>query len=245
MENKEQEPATETPKKRCNKPAIILGIVAVLGIGAAAYFGIQYFGEKDRADKLAAQTTAQPTDEMEQTDGSKDKVADGAVKYWFDTSKIVNSKDGDTLRGDVWGDYLLYDSFLGIELSLYTSSQNVLELTFLNEEEVYKSYGLAKGSTTEKKIKFNKKIGDFKICQFGQAVGNEMIVVILEDGTAEYIPMYEMLKEQKYSSYGTVDGISNAVKFYEVNAGGADNMIQTSDGKIYSLHDIFEEMGVM
>lgn len=224
-------------KKKCNVPALVLAVVAVLGVGAGAYFGVQYFGEKDRADKLAQQNATVATAETTETEsGEVAEAASNQASYGFDIGKIAN---GASDR------YTLWDNAVGIELSLDTKQQDTLNLAFLNDGEAYGNYGLAKSSTAARTIKFSKKIGDFKICKFGQAVGDEVIVVILEDGTMEYIPIYSMLKEQKYSSYGAIDGISGAVKFYQVNDQGVSTMVQTTDGKIYNLHTVFEEAKVL
>ena len=121
-------------KKKKNVPAIVLSVLAILAIGVGVFFGIQYFGEKERADKLAQQdtTTVATTESAEETKSEEEKTTNTEVSYGFDASKIKNGVNGT--------EYSLIDvKFMGngVGVSLSKDQRQVkvsLNERFLNEQ---------------------------------------------------------------------------------------------------------------
>lgn len=229
-------------KKKCNVPAIVLGVVAVLGVGAGVYFGMQYFGEKDRADRLAKQnTTVATTTETAETPGEGTaEVASSQVSYGFDASKIKNSTNGEIYQllvdsgQDGVGGSLSKD---GKTLTLSFSSGRLQEVGFTN----YRDFANLNDS---KKITFDQPVVNMMLGGMGQDVTGDAIFYIMEDGSLKYTSINKLVTEKSFEVHGTVDGVKNAVMLYSVTyspgvtGGGVMTMVQDKDGNIYDIYKL-------
>ncbi len=86
------------------------------------------------------------------------------------------------------------------------------------------------------------RVIDFIFSQFGNGIGDETFLFLMDDGTVEYVPFYKALESGNFRSYGKLDGIENVIKFYHVNAnnphgsgGYITTLAQRADGTYYNL----------
>lgn len=93
------------------------------------------------------------------------------------------------------------------------------------------------------------RVVDMLVTGFGQAIGDETVFFLMDDGTVEYLPVIKAIKENKFESYGKLPGLENVIGFpqiqitYGVVGGGVNAYTQTADGKVYSLYEIIRETG--
>ena len=224
-------------KKKCNVPAIVLGVVAVLGVGAGVYFGMQYFGEKDRADRLAKQNTtvATTTETAETPSEGTAEVASSQVSYGFDSEKIVNKSDSDSL-------YTIRVEEVGVGGSL-SEDGKTLALDFA-DETVRRTFGVAAPANGTKKIAFNQKVRNVYAGGIGQDAAGAIFLYVMEDGSLQYTSMNKMLTQNSYNVHGTVKGVTDVVTFYDAFSGsktdkvggGADVVVQDVKGNLYSVY---------
>ena len=115
-------------------------------------------------------------------------------------------------------------------------------VSFVKKQEINKNYGLNKStkdfnSTIE--LKFDTEVVDFWSGSVGrQAIGNEIILVLLKDGTVEYIPLYDAIKNNNVKSYGKIEGINGIVRLGGVSFSGNDGFGHNSP----SFYDLFERL---
>lgn len=147
-------------------------------------------------------------------------------------------------------------------LLIEVSSKNEKEATIkVNRNKLNWAYNLGWSNVTDsyeeiKKISFDKNIKQIHIGGFGQAVGRETIFYVLEDGTVEYTPVYDDLKNnwndsdnsKKFNSYGKVKKIENISYLTGMNAlakyseesysGYYTTAAVRNDGSFYDLNEI-------
>lgn len=93
------------------------------------------------------------------------------------------------------------------------------------------------------------RIVDVFVGGFGNGMGNETMLFLMEDGTVEYMPIMKAYKEKNYRSHGKIPGVENVIKFmngdyYHIPYGPYSNVFaQRADGKFYSLAEILYETG--
>lgn len=69
------------------------------------------------------------------------------------------------------------------------------------------------------------------------------LFILMEDGSVEYIPLYDAIRDNNIKSYGKINDIENITNLYSVCAkkkgspiGGFQSIIaQKSDGSFYDL----------
>ena len=94
------------------------------------------------------------------------------------------------------------------------------------------------------KIDDTKKIVDAKITTRGQAVGEEQLVLVYEDGTVGYMPLEKALKNNdiKISTFEDAERVIRIVqgssRDVEGAGSGAQAFLQRTDGKFYLVPDI-------
>ena len=93
-------------------------------------------------------------------------------------------------------------------------------------------------------INFSTKVNDIYASGFGQVIGYETLLFLMEDGTVEYIPVVKAMQEKMSQSCGKIPGVENIVKFYTTSGYGGVNLLgQRADGDYYNLSTILLDIG--
>lgn len=103
----------------------------------------------------------------------------------------------------------------------------------INSSETYKDYTLS----------FDKKIEKYHLDIIGQNATGACMFLLMEDGSVEYIPLYDAIKDNNIKSYGKISDIENISNLYTVEVrtknspiGGQLSVIALkSDGSFYDL----------
>ncbi len=88
------------------------------------------------------------------------------------------------------------------------------------------------------------QVADVFVGGFGNGMGDETMLFLMEDGTVEYMPIMKAYEEKSYHSYGKIPGVENVIKFMHgdyshIPYGPYRNVFaQRADGKFYSLAEI-------
>lgn len=214
---------------------ILLGIIICGGVVFAAYsLGYLTFGSQEEPTKV------------ETNNESKDKITEedtSAGSLDFDTSKIANSTaDSYELQN--------YNGTIDVRLD---ETRKVATLSF-NRKTLSDTYGLnwdttgvVEGTVEDKAITFTQGVKDVYVGGIGQDMSGDIILFLMDDGTVEYIPIYQALSTNgidSLTSYGTLPDLKGIVKFYSVGAirnpvgSSVTILAQTKDGTLYDLAPI-------
>lgn len=248
---KQEEPE---PKKRIGL-GIMVAVLALLLIGGALAIGY-----------LWGNNTAKPADSNAQSSSStanNENVSGSGVKeennsngendnHSAEEAKILGFGNPEVI-GDSYAQYFVnrpgLESANGSVFSLRfgTNGQTLIRLNWDNINKTYGINHLIEDNkvSEEVEIQTSQKVVDMFTAMFGQSSGYEAVLLLMEDGSVEYIPMAKALRDGEIKSYGKLEGLSNIAKFYlgsgyapNVVGGGIDTFAQDVDGKIYSLHSM-------
>ncbi len=130
-------------------------------------------------------------------------------------------------------------------IGAYINTENTAAEIYVYWEYVSNYYGVA----TDRKdrelftIEFNKKVADITIAESGQSRKGDTILIMLSDGTIQYIPIVKSLEEGAFQASSQLAGITDVVKFYHTDAvsdtgdfsGYSTTLAQRADGSIIDL----------
>ena len=210
----------------------LLGILICGGVVFATYsLGYLTFSSQEEPTKV--ESNNEETTEEDTNASSLD----------FDTSKVIN--------GNGTQYYLTnYNGTIDIRLD---ETRKIATLNY-NRKILSETYGLNWDTTgideytyEDKQLTFDKNIKDIFYGGIGQDVSGDIILFLMEDGTVEYIPVYQALATSGVDglvSYGTLQGVEDVIKFYTAYAmvgltgNYSTTLIQTKDGTLYDLAPI-------
>ncbi len=210
----------------------LLGILICGGVVFATYsLGYLTFSSQEEPNKV--ESNNEETTEEDTNASSLD----------FDTSKVIN--------GNGTQYYLTnYNGTIDIRLD---ETRKIATLNY-NRKILSETYGLNWDTTgideytyEDKQLTFDKNIKDIFYGGVGQDVSGDIILFLMEDGTVEYIPVYQALATSGVDglvSYGTLQGVEDIIKFYTAYAmvgltgNYSTTLIQTKDGTLYDLAPI-------
>ena len=210
----------------------LLGILICGGVVFATYsLGYLTFSSQEEPNKV--ESNNEETTEEDTNASSLD----------FDTSKVIN--------GNGTQYYLTnYNGTIDIRLD---ETRKIATLNY-NRKILSDTYGLNWDTTgideytyEDKQLTFDKNIKDIFYGGVGQDVSGDIILFLMEDGTVEYIPVYQALATSGVDglvSYGTLQGVEDVIKFYTAYAmvgltgNYSTTLIQTKDGTLYDLAPI-------
>lgn len=213
---------------------ILLGIIICAGIIFATYeLGYLTFDTKEENETVEPDTN-QESENVEDTNN---------ISLDFDTSKIVNSTaDSYELEN--------YNGTIDVRLdetrkiaTLGFNRKNLSDTYILN----WDTTGVEDGTVENKTVTFNQGIKDIYVGGIGQDMSGDIILFLMDDGTVEYIPVYQALSTNGIDglvSYGTLKDLKDVVKFYSAGAirnpagSSVTVLAQTKDGTIYDLAPI-------
>ena len=213
---------------------ILLGIIICVGVVFATYsLGYLTFNQVEETEKTETNNEENNETEENGNDNSLD----------FDTSKIVNSTaDSYELQN--------YNGTINVRLD---DTRKIATLSF-NRKTLSHTYGLnwdttgvVEGTVEDKAITFTQGVKDVYVGGIGQDMSSDIILFLMDDGTIEYIPIYQALSTNGIdglTSYGTLPDLKDIVKFYSVGAirnpvgSSVTILAQTKDGTLYDLAPI-------
>lgn len=146
----------------------------------------------------------------------------------------------------------VYDNNFGLSMYLL-SDQKSVRIT-VSKYAIKDIYQVDIKEDFTKVLNFDKKVLQIFFGGFGQGVGAETIVFLMEDGTIEYIPFYKEISKtnwsslsesEKMNSYGTVNGVTNVIGLYKLSvdsefSGYISIGATRKDGSFYNLFEFDE-----
>ena len=234
----------ENNKKGNGTAKIILVVVLLIGFTLGGIYVGTLLAEK--GDTYITNTSA----EKDEKETAENKVAASSGFASLDLENCVNEKNKTYIPmvGDV--------SEHGIRVYVQADLKSVdvqYNGSLLNE-----AYGLGWMTVNEYESlgtkTLNKRISQIFIGGYGQAMGNEVILYLMEDGTIQYTPIHKELtgdnwkqadNDKKFISYGELPGVEEVVGLSMANtsAGYATTIARKADGSFYDLSSILRETG--
>lgn len=238
--------------------AIVLFVIILLMAGFMVWhFLTANHGEKECAGAVDEDVVV--IDEINDNEESGDKY----VSLMLDPKNALN---GPSYNGDGYTLTLsdgLFDNAIVAHVTNIpeayacgdekVASQSVayLDVNWDTVKAMYALDGLNKSGIENNLVVGNidaSRITDVAVSGFGQAVGYEAVLFLMDDGTVEYIPLMKALRDGAIRSYGKLDGVEGIVKFYKNNAGVwscygiRDVYAQRADGKYYSIGLLMDDL---
>ena len=173
---------------------------------------------------------------------SRDKIKEDIINN-FDESKCINKIDDYhyiLLKNDENANELK-NEIHGISGQIQQD-----EKTFsIKIDWSKKPFGITGDYNSEQEytLSFNSKIVDAILTSNGVDGLSIRYVFLLEDGTVEYIPLYDACKDNKIMSYGKIDNVKDIVHIQKgFVAGGYTVFAFKEDGTFYDLFAIISEL---
>ena len=251
-------PAEPKPKKRVGL-AIMLVILVLLLVGGALALGYLW-GNNNNSNantNTAADTNIANTNSAIDCQSSSDERTENkecnCPELAFSEDTIVNKQEDTIYRADSQGRFYSREGLAISVMSHGDKTANAyvdwgsLDINFVSEK--------TSDQPQTYEISFNSNVVDILAANFSsQAVGYEVFLFLLEDGTVEYMPLLTIHRTREVKSSGKLPGLANIEKFYQgasspvnngaVIAGGTVTAFaQSADGKIYQLYTILQEVG--
>ncbi len=213
---------------------ILLGII-ICGVVVFATYSLGYltFNQVEETEKTETNN--------EENNEAEEEVSDNSLD--FDTSKIVNGNETQYYLTN-------YNSTINIRLD---ETRQIVTLNY-NRKILSDTYGLNWDTTgmdeytyEDKQLTFDKNIKDIFYGGVGQDASGDIILFLMDDGTVEYIPVYQALSTSGIDglvSYGALQVVEDVIKFYTAYAmvgltgNYSTTLIQTEDGTLYDLAPI-------
>ena len=213
---------------------ILLGII-ICGVVVFATYSLGYltFNQVEETEKTETNN--------EENNEAEEEVSDNSLD--FDASKIVNGNETQYYLTN-------YNSTINIRLD---ETRQIVTLNY-NRKILSDTYGLNWDTTgmdeytyEDKQLTFDKNIKDIFYGGVGQDASGDIILFLMDDGTVEYIPVYQALSTSGIDglvSYGALQGVEDVIKFYTAYAmvgltgNYSTTLIQTEDGTLYDLAPI-------
>ena len=229
--------------KRKNVYITIFVITTIIASCAAVYFYLKATNNKlvtgDKESEVATQETQNTTNVDVAKEEVKEKIVYKNVMPELDPNKCIEgNKDGGTYQLRV------ADSFSTALSAVLTADKKTIEI-LINCEEINKLYNFNYSSNNFDmpiNIRFEKDVVDLCVSTLGgQSVEYAVLIILLKDGTVEYIPLYNAIKNNNIKSYGKIEGITDIVRIGTVKFNGTEfggflaPCAIKSDGSFYDL----------
>lgn len=222
-------------KETVNQRNRNIGFIIIICSLLIVVFGlVAYFFYSSEYKVINKQTTNQEElEEKKGKDDDKEEKSNQITTRGFDSTKCVD--DNSNNFSLVTSDDATYFSL--------NKENNIVELT-VYWDNIKEGWGIEPQQQSNYIINnFNGQVVDVYSGLIGQDATGEVAVFLLEDGSVEYIPLYNALKTQNIKSYGKINGVEDVVKFYSAVASPKDSPVgsyttilaQKKDGTFYNL----------
>lgn len=207
---------------------IVITILAILVVVLGGY--VVY-------DKFMVEKK-ESTNQTEEKNDTSEKNTNSRVG--LDISKCKNCNVSGFDEGEYYSYGILADEY---DPRVYLDSSRKVKVDSIDTE----GYRISGVPTAYEITNFDKDVVDIIIYSDGMDIGSYTLLYLMSDGTVEYTPLYDALRNQTFKSYGRLEGIEDVVRFYkvavvlhsEVRANAYNSvLVQTSDGSYYDLHGI-------
>ena len=224
-------------KKQVKGKALSAWVIAMILIFMLFTFGIGIFLGKELFVNNEEKDTEEPTNA---------EVTNTEVPTSEKTHTSYKETNGET---ELNYSQTVYDQDFGLSMYLLSDQKSVrINVTKAAIKDMYQ---VDINEDFTKVLTFDKKVLQIFFGGFGQAVGAETILFLMEDGTIEYIPFCkEMInpnwnslgETEKMNSYGTVTGVTDVVGLYHLTVdsefSGYNSIGATrKDGTFYNLFE--------
>ena len=224
-------------KKKSFVVIVIFLILIILGLCAFIVYDKGLFGNKEKVTNNTVEKSKKEENVTSEKNANDKNVINNISDLVLDSNKCINNKNmiyNLTTNFDINGVNITYNGdyvYIGIDSNVVRSSYNGIEL-----------------NNSSYSIKSDKKIVDIYVDGFGQSIGYETILFLMEDGTVEYIPFYYACKNDNFQSF-KLDGVDNIIRFLSVNVhpntegGGSGHSIlaQKQDGSFYDISSMLKD----
>ncbi len=235
----EQISLNPTEKRKLNIANIVMACITVLAVAGAVTFGILWGIERNKTPEVVVKDCSPCTE------GSAAVIR----TLNFNPENIANDASNgyyNYFANNATAELNYSDGTIAIQAVSRSTAPNKasLKLNWADLNAMYKT-SHDEATNSEIELEFPQNISDIIIIGAGQTVGMERILFLMEDGSVEYVPVAEAVKENNFASRGKVENLKNIVKFYkggfdtkEGVGGGAMSYAQDADGKIYLLYSV-------
>lgn len=246
----------EKPKNKLLPVVIILAILTLAGVGVSIYFGIRNSNQaseiSDLKSKLDSQKPSDQPSTLEDPEDSEnpDNNANDISKILAQVPESLVIKSDDIAYSIGVGFTNLDAYAMSYRWSFYDNN-GIITIHWDNLAENF-NYNHKTG--TEEFTAFGPTEGqviDVLFGRFGQDVGEEAILFLMNDGTVEYVPYYLALKENDFRSRGKLKGINNIIRLLYVNASNPNGvggyrtvLAQRADGTLYDLSSTINDLNI-
>ena len=222
-------------KKEKNKTTgktVIIIILAVLLLSLVIYICYDkqlFFNSKDK-------TVEQKKDSnKEESNSSKDNITDLKI----DNDKCLNCQGKEV--------YYIVSSYDHIEeVKAYFSTEDSKKGNVSIDIDEYNKKAGSNYSLSNPSLKYNfdKEIRNVVVSNIGQEEYAPIIVFLMNDGTLNYIDIYNGLENNDLSTYKKINNVSNIINLYQASACSKEYcsirtiLAQKEDGSFYDLSSI-------
>ena len=215
---------------------VILLIAIILGLCVFIAYDKNLFGIKGES-KIEKNNVAEKKEEDNTNKAVDSGNENKLVTISLDESKSLNS-DTEKLSYRVTTNYTMNGIYVNCNSNTCMISIN---WDFVNKD--YFNLNSEKSGNEDIKIEnISGKIVDVFTDSMGQSASCSTVLILLDDGSVEYIPLFYALKNNNIKSYGKIDGVTNVTKFLSVGVspkspgGGYHSIVALrSDGSFYDL----------
>ena len=133
--------------------------------------------------------------------------------------------------------YRIYAVDYNIGLVLLSNPDKKSMTVTVDRDSVKNYFNVDIGSNSEFVKTFGKEIKQIYVGYFGNAIGQECVLLLMADGTIEYIPLLKEFSNpnwkdegsiNKFNSHGTISGVTNVVELVYLK-------VESSTGDYYSV----------
>ena len=97
---------------------------------------------------------------------------------------------------------------------------------------------LIRGGAETFELKTDIPIADFTILNTASHA-NDTIILLMADGTVEYVPISSSLQNRAFYSHGKIKDLENVVKFYHASTGTKDTiLVQKTSGELVDIGEL-------
>ena len=220
---------------------VILIITTLVASGLAVYFKITSLDNEKKLQEKIDELSLKK-DELPKEDNKEIEIQEKVVY----TVPEINEEKCINKKASSLYELQIKDSFFYGEGMIYVDSSKKSIHLNLDIDNINHDFGL---NLDEEKRNitinnFSGNISDVITGCLGQDDVGDVSLFLMEDGTVEYMPVYNALKDNNIKSYGKIEGISDivrienaSVRYSDGPGGNLTSLAIKSDGSFYDLEE--------
>lgn len=224
----------EERRKNLNIVVIIILFMVILGLVGYICYDKGLFFKSD--NKISSKTVENKSNEVKNEETSTHNFHN----YVIDSKNCINCTNSNSGI-----DYSINDGrhIEEVTAKFYSNSNKKAEI-YIDIDSYNKKAGTSyKLNSNQFDYGFNQSISDIMIYNIGQEELCPVVVFLKEDGSIEYVDVYEQLGEGSLGSSKVLDNVKDINKLYSVSVCNKDMcnsstiLAQKSDGTFYDLQN--------